>query len=69
MTPVRADRGDAKGELVDGHVLKTPDSVPVGGLKAGNLHVCLNLGRSKNPSYQTSVNSTILLSPRGNSYT
>jgi hypothetical protein len=69
MTPVRADRVDAKRGLadsvfdafdgvsrvmmatdlrgsrsrgvIDGHVLKAPDSVPVGGLKAHNLHVRL----------------------------
>ncbi len=62
-------RGSHSRAVIDGHVLKAPDSVPVGGLKAHNLHVCLNLGRPQNSSYQTSVNSTILFSLRGNSYT
>ena len=71
MTPVRADRVDAKRKLldgivdefdgvclvvttvdlegshargvIDGRVLKAPDSMPVRGLEAHNLHVCLDM--------------------------
>jgi hypothetical protein len=42
VTVVDPEGSHARG-VIDGRVLKAPDSMPLGGLEAHNLHVCLDM--------------------------